>query len=101
MLVEPAVRLTYVMISATDIESELNRPDRGKRSFTQNAILLLVSLGLFAATGLLHASWMSVTVLVVVLLIHELGHWLGMKYYGYRNLQMFFIPFFGAAVTGK
>ena len=38
---------------------------------------------------------------MAVLFIHESGHWLGMKVFGYRDLKMFFIPFFGAAVTGK
>ena len=39
--------------------------------------------------------------LVGVLLIHALGHFAAMRICGYRNLQMFFIPFFGAAVTGR
>lgn len=89
------------MISAADIELELNQPNRGKRSPAQSILLLLVSLGVFAASGLLNESWTSVGVLILVLFIHESGHWLGMKFYGYRDLQMFFIPFFGAAVTGK
>src|SRR5205814_799130 len=32
---------------------------------------------------------------------HEAGHFLGMRLFGYRNVRMFFIPFFGAAVSGK
>jgi len=89
------------MISAADIEEELNRPNRGKRSAVQSAVLLLLSLGIFTAAGLFDVSWKSLVVLIVVLFIHESGHWLGMRFFGYRNLQMLFIPFFGAAVTGK
>ena len=92
---------TGSLISADEVEKELNKPERGKRPSSQGIILLLVSLGIFAATGLLSASWMSVSIIVVVLFIHESGHWLGMKFFGYRDLQMFFVPFFGAAVTGK
>jgi Zn-dependent protease len=88
-------------ISASEIEAELNNPDRGKRSSVQGILLLLLSLGAFAVTGLLNASWTSVATLVFVLFIHESGHWLGMKIFGYQDLQMFFIPFFGAAVSGK
>lgn len=40
-------------------------------------------------------------VLVVVLFIHEGGHFLAMKIFGYRNVNMFFVPFFGAFVSGE
>ena len=88
-------------ISASEVEAELNRPDRGKRTSVQGIGLLLLSLVIFAAIGLLNAYWTSMLILVVVLFIHESGHWLGMKIFGYRDVQMFFIPFFGAAVSGK
>src|SRR5439155_4332897 len=35
------------------------------------------------------------------LVFHELGHYVAMRVFGYRNLRMFFIPFFGAAVSGQ
>jgi Zn-dependent protease len=39
-------------------------------------------------------------ILMGVLLVHETGHFLCMRHFGYRNLRMFFIPLFGAAVSG-
>ncbi len=39
--------------------------------------------------------------LVLVLFIHELGHFLAMKMFGYSEVKMFFVPFFGALVTGE
>lgn len=39
--------------------------------------------------------------LVVVLLIHELGHFLMMKMFGYENVRMLFVPLMGAFVQGK
>ena len=39
--------------------------------------------------------------LIVVLLIHELGHFLAMKIFGYENVRMLFIPLMGAFVQGK
>jgi stage IV sporulation protein FB len=39
-------------------------------------------------------------ILVIVLLIHELGHFIAMKYYNYKDVKMFFIPLLGALVTG-
>ncbi|MGL6268990.1 MAG: site-2 protease family protein [Chitinophagaceae bacterium] len=43
----------------------------------------------------------SILLLVVVIIIHESGHFLAMKMFGYRDMKMFFIPFFGAFVSGK
>ena len=39
--------------------------------------------------------------LVAVVIFHELGHFLAMKVFGYRNVSMFFVPFVGAAVSGE
>lgn len=39
--------------------------------------------------------------LVLVLFIHELGHYLIMKFYKYENLRMLFIPLMGAFVQGS
>ena len=43
----------------------------------------------------------SAVVVIGILLFHELGHYVGMRMFGYRDVRMFFIPFFGAAVSGK
>lgn len=39
--------------------------------------------------------------LVGVLFIHEIGHYYGMKRFGYQNVRMLFIPILGAFVHGK
>lgn len=68
----------------------------------QNAWLtFFITLALFA--------WLSggfdnpaiLVILIAVLLIHEMGHLIAMKIFGYRDVRMFFIPLFGAAVTGR
>lgn len=41
-----------------------------------------------------------VGVIIGILILHEFGHWLPMKLFGYKNVTMFFIPGFGAAVSG-
>ena len=35
-----------------------------------------------------------------MLLCHEAGHFLAMRRFGYKNVRLFFIPFFGAATAG-
>ena len=68
-------------------------------SWTTGALTLLVSLVLFLGAG---ASRWTVTLgLVPVLLFHELGHYVAMRVFHYRDVRMFFIPFFGAAVSGR
>lgn len=60
----------------------------------------LISLALFAWAT--HATDPAgVGIIVAVLLFHELGHFVAMKAFGYTDVRMFFIPFFGAAVSGK
>lgn len=39
--------------------------------------------------------------LLIVLIVHELGHFLAMKYFKYENVRMLFIPLMGAFVQGK
>jgi tetratricopeptide (TPR) repeat protein/Zn-dependent protease len=39
--------------------------------------------------------------LLVIILLHELGHLLAMQLFGYRNTSMLFIPFFGGVAMGK
>ena len=43
----------------------------------------------------------TLAILFGVLLVHELGHALAMKAFGYRNLQILFIPLFGAVASGS
>ena len=70
----------------------------------------LGSLGFFLVIGYFffrrysgdsYAAIAMVIVLTGVVVFHELGHFLAMKIYKYRELGMFFIPLLGAYVSGK
>lgn len=63
-------------------------------------LIFAVSLGAFIWT-MRDNGPLGIGVIVGVLLLHELGHFAAMKAFGYRDMKMFFIPFFGAAVSGK
>lgn len=87
-----------------EILAELDRLQAGRSSGKSGIILLLASLGLFVAASMTGAGGLPfdmIGILVGVLFVHELGHWRAMRTFGYRNLKMFFIPFFGAAVSGR
>ena len=76
---------------------EMEKP-RGKSNpllwFGISAVAFVL---LFGALGF---SVVDIAVLVVVLLIHELGHLLAMRHYGYGDTGIFFLPF-GAVAIGK
>lgn len=64
--------------------------------------LLGLSLGLFVmAQGQGERSWTMIAMAVGVVFFHELGHWLGMRWFGYQDVRIFFIPFFGGAASGQ
>jgi Zn-dependent protease len=84
-----------------DVLAEIEKQRSQQKSWVKNLVILAVSLLIFFQLGLFRGGLSSVLMIIVVLLVHETGHLLGMRLFGYRNVQMFFIPFFGAAVSGE
>jgi Zn-dependent protease len=74
-----------------------NRPARRKVKLAVLALSMAATLVLW---GLLF-NWSTAVMLVGIVLVHESGHALAMRWFGYRDMSMFFIPFVGAIVTGK
>ena len=64
-------------------------------------LLLLGTFVLFVLAASGTNSARSLMLLIPVLFFHELGHWAGMRLFGFQDVKMFFIPFFGAAVSGR
>ncbi len=65
-------------------------------------LLLFVGSAVFFAIAFgVVFSWEFVPILIGVLLLHELGHFYAMKWTGYKDLQIFFVPLLGAAVSGS
>jgi len=60
-----------------------------------------LSFAWFLMFGILLFTPDELAILIGVLLLHESGHFLGMRWFGYHDIQMFFIPLFGAAVQGE
>lgn len=82
------------------VRAEISRKADGKLSIGKNLATLAVTLVLFVSLGLFGETVSGVLLLVLVLLVHEGGHFLGMKLFGYKDVRMFFIPMLGAAVSG-
>lgn len=71
---------------------------KGRASLTVFSLVLFI-LGylLFFGTG----EFNFLIYLILVLIIHEMGHFVMMKVFGYENVRMLFIPLMGAFVQGK
>jgi Zn-dependent protease len=80
---------------------EIEKQENVSRPWQKNIAILAISLFVFFKLGLLNSGAGYIIALVLVLAIHEGGHLAGMLLFGYRNTQMLFIPFLGAAVSGE
>ncbi len=79
---------------------QLNSMDK-PRGESNKMVWFVGSMIAFAILfGFLGFSLLEIGMLVVVLLIHELGHFLAMRYFGYADTSIFFMPF-GAAAMGR
>ncbi len=83
------------------IIAEVRKQESKQTNLLSKLILLGVSVLAFVIAGGAVWDWTFALLLIPILLIHELGHLIAMKLFGYRNVKMFFIPFLGAAVTGR
>ena len=105
---EAIVNLTEVICAAPpptafegEILLELEKLRKPQGSWIGALVTLAISLVLFIGLGMWGNPSVFIVSLISVLLIHELGHYVGMRVFGYQNARMFFIPFFGAAVSGQ
>jgi Zn-dependent protease len=92
---------TAQTLANADVLAEIELLQKAQANW-QTGIWLLVITGIaFFLAGGIQQSFKIALLLIPILLFHELGHYLAMYIFKYRNLRMFFIPFFGAAVTGR
>ena len=78
------------------------KPDLHQDAKTKSPAGSFVSVLIFALVG--YFVWKSniraAVIITVVILIHELGHLLAMKFYNYSNLSIFLIPMIGGIASG-
>jgi Zn-dependent protease len=95
-----ATSLADPSIFAREVEKELEALESPRHTLGRNLLVLIGTIALFGVIESMDASPAGVAILIVVVFLHEMGHLVAMKVFGYRDVQMFFIPFFGAAVSG-
>ena len=91
--------LTEYMAQAY-VEHEALMADRPQRHNVK-ALVLVGSMALSLALWGVAFTWSQAVLIVFILLVHEFGHALAMRWFGWKDMSMFFIPFMGAMVTGK
>lgn len=81
--------------------AELQRLQTSRGSALNGLLLLVLSIAVSVGAGLMQSSLATIAIIVSVLFVHELGHYLAMRVFKYREVRMFFVPMLGAAVTGR
>ena len=83
------------------IVNQIRTSEAKKNSPWENISVLIITVILFFGSGIIDNPVTDIFLLIFIIIIHEAGHLIAMKAYGYKDVKMFFIPFFGAAVSGK
>ncbi len=97
----PAIRVELPLELEVDGFHYMQDVERGHGQRKLGIWLLLGSLGFFIASFLPFFDIQFMLLLIGTLFLHELGHYLAMRLFRYQDTTMFFLPFFGAAVTGR
>src|SRR5690349_6394687 len=74
-----------------------NPPPKSQRS---RSLLVLLSLEAFVVLAQGARTTAERALLNAVLFLHEGGHIVGMRLFGFRDLDMLFVPFVGALASG-
>lgn len=82
-------------------EQESLRRRHGGWSAGAKWLLFFASAAVAALSFGIDMELPTLAALLAVLLFHEAGHYAAMRLAGYRDLKVFFLPFLGAAVTGR
>jgi Zn-dependent protease len=89
----PPARLVKIAQSSARIRERAPTAD-------MQLLLFAFSVLLFMAAGAVVFGWSFAWILLAVIAIHEAGHYLAMRAFGYRNVQMLALPLVGGVTVG-
>jgi stage IV sporulation protein FB len=90
---------TYVETNDINYPPKPILVDNKQNSITRSLISLLIYGVLFYLLFDRNIAYIAAVLLVII--VHELGHFMAMKTFQYSNVKLFIIPLFGGFVTGK
>lgn len=94
-------RTLYSNTEAYILAQQLDEKPIESSQSSKIKIFLISAVTFVMFFALIGIPWSVLPMIVVVLLIHELGHFWTMRYFGYQDTSIFFIPLFGAAAKGE
>lgn len=87
-----------------EIPAEIPKPELEEPKNKMNVwVKSAFSLVLYLAIGyfFFSSNWIFLLIITVIIVFHELGHFIAMKIFKYSDLGIFFIPLLGAYVSGS
>lgn len=97
----PESKIEIPVEAEVDAYQYLQTFERGRSRRGTKLWILALSLVVFALSFTHLFAWQDLLILIGVLFLHELGHFAAMRGFGYENTSIFFLPFFGAATSGR
>ena len=91
-------------ITTASSEETIIYPPKFEKKQDKSAMWLrsLVSLSVYLVLGYyIFPGYFILLLITGIIMIHEAGHFLAMRYFGYNDLGIFFIPLLGAYVSGS
>jgi len=82
-------------------EQQLAAQRAMKASATQKWKRFIITGLLFLGVGALWMDWVFAVMLLAVIALHEGGHYVAMRWSGFRNLSVFFLPGLGGLAIGE
>jgi Zn-dependent protease len=82
---------------------EVHEATRKRLRYRPDIAVTMLVLSVIVSFGLFYwlLDWQFAAALILVLFVHESGHAVAMRAFGYKDMSMFFVPFAGAVVTGS
>jgi stage IV sporulation protein FB len=87
-----------------EIPAEIPKPELEEPKTKMNVwVKSAFSLVLYLAIGyfFFSSNWIFLLIITLIIVFHELGHFIAMKFFNYNDLGIFFIPLLGAYVSGN
>lgn len=89
------------MMSDEELLAAVVARGEGRESKESSHNMLLITAALFLGLGGLRWGWGAVIILAIAIALHEIGHVIAMRTFGYKNVRMLFVPLFGGLATGE
>jgi len=91
---EPILTGESVILPKPDLEEKKEKVNVWVKSISSLALYLLLGYFIFP-------DWKILLIITGIIIVHEMGHFLAMKFFDYKDLGIFFIPLLGAYVSGS